>query len=265
MVKATAYDPLIDLRDPAAVRARYPLLIAHRGGVIAPGIPENSRAAIRLAAAHGYDMVELDVIRPGDDEPVLFHDRTGSLLTICGIDSRLVDHTARELATIRYRASDEPIATLAQGLALCRRLQLGVMLDIKVQAGSPQTPAFLPRIRVLLEEHALTAAAVTISPDPLVHAALADQVLFPVAAGDTPPLRDRFWFGLPEELPDAAVSALQGAGALVLPAINTHRYPSHARDTLARADIDRLCAAGVDGFQIDSVYGSIFGLGEWRG
>ncbi len=265
-----AREVLLDLRDAAAVGARRPLLVAHRGGVIAPDAPENSLAAIRLAGRYGYDMVELDVTRPRDDEPVLFHDWTGNLLMNCGVDARLIDHTARELTALRYRASAQPIATLAQALALCRLLRLGVMLDIKARAGSELTPGFVRRIGVLLEEHGLTSAAVTISPHPLVRELLAEQVWFPVAEadahrvtlGETPPLHGQFWFGLPEHLPDTAVSALQQAGALVLPAINAFRYPSHGRETLARADIDRLRAAGVDGFQIDSVYGSIFGLGE---
>ena len=267
-----AREVLIDLRDAAAVVARRPLLVAHRGGVIAPEAPENSLAAIRLAGSHGYDMVELDVTRPKDDEPVLFHDWTGNLLMSCGVDARLVDHTARELAAVRYRASTEPIATLAQALALCRQLRLGVMLDIKARAGSELTPGFVRRIGVLLEEHGLTSAAVTISPHPLVREILAEQVVFPVAEGDfqracrgeSPPLQGQFWFGLPEQLPRAAVPALQGAGALVLPAINTFRYPPHAHVALARQDIDRLHAAGVDGFQIDSAYGVCFGRGEAR-
>ncbi len=265
-----AREALLDLRKATAVGARRPLLIAHCGGVIAPEAPENSLAAIRLAGSHGYDMVELDVTRPKDDEPVLFHNWTGNLPMNCGVDARLVDHTARELAALRYRASTEPIATLAQALALCRQLRLGVMLDIKARAGSDLTPGFVRRIGVLLEEYALTSAAVTISPHPLVREILAGQAWFPVAEadfhrvalGETSSRRGQFWLGLPEQLPDTVVSALQKVGALVLPAINTFRYPSHGRETLARADIDRLRTAGVDGFQIDSVYGPIFGLGE---
>jgi glycerophosphoryl diester phosphodiesterase len=175
---------LINLRDLAAVRARRPVLVAHRGGVIAPDAPENSLAAIRLAAAHGYDLVELDVARPRDDEPVIFHDWTGSLLKNCGVAARLADHTAQELTAIHYRATTEPIATLAQALALCRQLHLGVMLDIKVGADSDLPPGFLRRIAALLKEYALTAAAVTISDHPLVRAALAGHALLPVTAAD---------------------------------------------------------------------------------
>ena len=263
-------ETLIDLRDVSAVQARYPLLIAHRGGVITPSTPENTLAAIRLVGRQGYDMVELDVTRPKDDEPILFHDPAGGLMQQCGLDARFVDLTAQELTAIHYRASVEPIATLAQGLALCQRLRLGVMLDVKTPDGSSLTAGFVQRIRVLLEEYALVPAAVSISSSPLLREALAEQVLFPVAEedvrrasqGDVTRLRGHFWFGLPEELSDATVPVLQEAGALVLPAINIHRYPRHAHGVLARADIDRLRRAGVDGFQIDSVYGAFFHTGD---
>jgi glycerophosphoryl diester phosphodiesterase len=261
--------PLPDLRNVPAVRARRPLIIAHRGGVITPDSPENSLAAIRLAAKRGYDMVELDVVKPKDDEPVLFRGGLGSLLMYCGVDAHLSDRTAQELTRFRYRASEESIATLAQGLAVCQQLGLGVMLDIKEGVGSPITQSFVRRIGELLEEYALTSVTVTISSHPIVHDVLAEQIVFPVGEdvmhrvlrGEAlPSLAGLFWFGLPEQLPDEAVPVLQQAGALVLPAINTFRYPPHAHETLAREDIVRLRAVNVDGFQIDSVYGPFLGL-----
>jgi hypothetical protein len=62
------------------------------------------------------------------------------------------------------------------------------------------------------------------------------------------------WFGWARELPSESVAPLQRAGVLVIPSINTFHYPLHAQRTLARQDIRRLSAAGVDGFQIDSEY-----------
>ncbi len=269
-MKRQGNETLIDLRDVAAVRARAPLLIAHRGGVITPSTPENTLAALRLAGSQGYDMVELDVSRSKDDEPILFHDAAGSLMRNCGIQARLADLTAQELTTIPYRASVEPIATLAQGLALCQQLDVGVMLDIKIPVDAPRRDGFVRRMRDLLEEFSLAQAAVSISSSPLLWEVLAEHVLFPVAeedvrrvsVADAPRLRGRFWFGLPEELPDALAPALQQAGALVFPAINIQDYPRHAHDALARVDIDRLHGAGVDGFQIDSVYSAFFWEGD---
>jgi len=52
----------------------YPRWVAHRGaGKLAP---ENTLAAFRLGAAHGYRMVECDVKLSADDVPFLLHDAT---------------------------------------------------------------------------------------------------------------------------------------------------------------------------------------------
>ncbi len=255
--------PTIDVRDPDCIRERCPILVAHRGGVIGPGAPENSLAAIQLAAVDGYDMVELDVRMAKDGEPVLFHGTAGRGLSVdCGVEDSLEDLTSEELRQVRYRASDEPIATLADALALCASVKLGVMLDIK-QAGSE---GYLGRISDLLREHDLGAATVTISGDPSVQQYLADQVLSPVSKkdyrralhGHRVSLRGQFWFGWAAELPNEGVSRLQACGAFTLVSINTFHYPSHAHHALARQDIRRLLAAGADGFQIDSVYGDCF-------
>ena len=52
----------------------YPLWVAHRGaGKLAP---ENTLAAFRLGAIHGYRMFECDVKLSADDVPFLMHDAT---------------------------------------------------------------------------------------------------------------------------------------------------------------------------------------------
>jgi len=43
----------------------------------------------------------------------------------------------------------------------------------------------------------------------------------------------------------------------VFPAINIFRYPEEGDRELARKDIERLVSAGVDGFQIDSIYSDL--------
>lgn len=67
---------------------------------------------------------------------------------------------------------------------------------------------------------------------------------------------------MPEDLSEALIDVLHARGALIIPAINTFRYPAHAYQELARADINRLLASGVDGFQIDSAYGADLGVDE---
>ena len=52
----------------------YPFWIAHRGaGKLAP---ENTLAAFRLGAAHGWRMAECDVKLSQDGVPFLMHDAT---------------------------------------------------------------------------------------------------------------------------------------------------------------------------------------------
>lgn len=252
---------LINVRDAAAVRARRPLLIAHRGGVVTPQVPECSLAAIREAARHGYDMIELDVRETKDGAPMIFHDAT--LLGATGQPGKIGDRTEAEARAIRYRKNDQPIATLGEGLALCRALHLGVMLDLK----DPPHAGLLRKIAALVRQHGLEKSTVTISGHALVRTELSDVSLVPVtadelralAAGDTPSLAGRYWFGIPPSIHFEQIPRLQRAGALVFPAINTFRYESDPDRAQARAHVKALTELGVEGFQIDSAYQDFFG------
>jgi glycerophosphoryl diester phosphodiesterase len=257
-------DPMIHLTDVEAVRAHRPFLVAHRGGVITPDAPECSLAALRLAAEHGYRMVEIDARESKDGEPIVFHD--WNLTRSCGVDKRIRELTTEEATSILYRSSDQHIVTLDQALALARSLNLWVMLDIKTTQEPTNTDGFFQRIGELLEKHELTQVTVTLQGSSRIREHLAGKLMFRVSkdefakveSGESVPLAGKYWFSLPEHLPSEMVGKLQQNGALVMPAINTFRYPSHAHRELARQDIERLIEAGADGFQIDSVYEDLF-------
>jgi glycerophosphoryl diester phosphodiesterase len=259
-MKLDPTQPPVNLHNPAALDAHRPLIVAHRGGVVAANAPENSLAAIQLAALHGYDMVELDVRETQDGALVLFHGLGGgSLLADCGVRAAVEDLTADELAQIHYRGSTEPIARFDDALALCASLGLGVMLDLKARDPSPE---YLNQIAALLHEYKLAQSTVTITQHPRVAEQLAETTILPLSKTETQQVLDgelvlaqpRMWFGWAHELPSPSVAPLQRASVLVIVSINTFHYPLHARHTLARQDIRRLAAAGVDGFQIDSEY-----------
>lgn len=135
---------------------------------------------------------------------------------------------------------------------------------MKVEGEPSPAKEFYRRIGALLEEHHLARASMTITP--ALRECLAGTLLFPVpeedfqkvVGGQRAALDGQFWFGLPEAVPDEAVPLLQRCGALVIPAINTFRYPAHAHRELARRDVRRLLRAGVDGLQIDHVYRGVF-------
>jgi glycerophosphoryl diester phosphodiesterase len=221
------------------------LLIAHRGGVVGPGAPENSLAAIRGAAEHGYTAVELDVRASKDDQPVLFHgDWSRTLRLSCGVDKAVHELTLAELRRIRYVATDEPVVGLDEALGLCERLRLGVMLDWKVESTSDE---LLGRVAGMLADARLPGPNTTISNDPRVREALGKHLMRRV----TRELPGQFWFGHADQITDDEVRAHREAGRLVIPSINTFHYPPHAVRELGGRDVARLAAAGVDGFQID--------------
>ena len=113
----------------------------------------------------------------------------------------------------------------------------------------------------MIVDRALARATVSISGSSAARETLRHVMFTPTndqmarfRKGEKVDLRGTFWFGLPNRLPSIDVGRLQESGALVFPAINTFRYPSDRHLDLAREDMDRLVSAGVDGFQIDSVY-----------
>lgn len=239
------------------------MLIAHRGGVIGPDAPENSLAAIRLAAERGYDMVELDVREALDGEPVLFHGQHGNLEVDCGVNSFVHELTSAELGRIRYRASDQYIPTLDRAHALCKRLGLKVMLDIKLPEGTTVSPDFIEHIGRLLSEHGLADGSLALSAHPTVRQHLPEGTRFPLSgeemrqllAGEPSIGDDSYWFGFAHMLGSAeTVKSLRQSVSPIIVSINTHNYPIHAHYELARADIERCAELGVDSFQIDSVY-----------
>ena len=243
-----------------------PFLIAHRGGVIASDSPEGSLTAIERAAREGYDMVELDLQQSTDGVPIVFHDH--DLVKACGREGKIIDWTAKQLTSMRTLIGDQPLITLETALNACQSLGLGVMLDLKTHQ---KDPGFLHTIGESLKRHGLANASLCITGEPATRRHLrhtrftltADE-LKALRQGDRIELSDRFWFGLPSQLQAGDIQKLQAAGVLVLPAINTFRYPANRHHEEAEADIKALIRQGVDGFQIDSIYQEWFGLKSGR-
>lgn len=116
---------------------KMPRLIAHRGG--ARTAPENTLAAIKLAAANGADGVEIDVRVTSDGTPVLMHDATLERTTngkgkVAGTTlAQLRDLDAGSWFDKKF--CGEPVPTLAEALKLCARLGMDVVIDIKPAPG----------------------------------------------------------------------------------------------------------------------------------
>ena len=133
---------LIDINDSADVESRHPLLIAHRGGVVGPGVPECSLAAIRLAAEQVYDMVELDVQQTADGVPVVFHDE--SLYTACGLNEEVGSLSVDEVTALKYRATDEQVTTLNAAHTLSVRSCVVASYWTSARPGASRITVVLP-------------------------------------------------------------------------------------------------------------------------
>ncbi len=105
---------------------RHVFRIAHRGA--SAHAQEGSASSIEKAAELGADMIEIDIRFTADGVPVIFHD--SSLKRVFGVDGLLGDLTLEELRQI-IPADREPIMTFEEMVTLCKRLSLGLYLDIK--------------------------------------------------------------------------------------------------------------------------------------
>jgi hypothetical protein len=180
----------------------------------------------------------------------------------CGLNEKIENLDVEEITKILYLNSDQTISTLDKALKVCVSLKLGIMLDVKAKGEKK----FLQEIVSIIKKYGLENSCISINGDPESRAHLKEVALLTVSkaefskvqSGLPCDLNHKFWFGLPDQLPDSMVKLLQKNGALVIPAINTFRYPKEGHYELAKKDVRRLEKASVDGFQIDSVYGPLF-------
>ena len=114
-----------------------PRVIAHRGA--SGEAPENTLAAVRLAAQQGARWVEVDVMVSADGRVVLHHD---NWLDRCTDGSGwLLAKDYAELSVLDAggwfgaRYAGEPLATLEQLWELVERLGLGLNIEIKPVSG----------------------------------------------------------------------------------------------------------------------------------
>jgi glycerophosphoryl diester phosphodiesterase len=141
--------------------------IAHRGLWSPDGAPENSLAAFQAACASGYG-IELDVQRTADGEAVVFHDATLTRMT--GVEGRVADHTASDIARLKLGGSDETIPTLADALTLVGHRAM-VHIEIKTPFG--EVGPLERRVFEILVDH--NGPSCVIGFNPYSHAWFADH------------------------------------------------------------------------------------------
>lgn len=91
--------------------------------------PENSLAAIAVAARQGADAVEIDVRLCGSGEVIVLHDP--ELARVAGDPRHAEALSYRDLSTLALEGSAERVPRLEEALELTRSLGLGLNVEIK--------------------------------------------------------------------------------------------------------------------------------------
>ena len=116
----------------------YPRWVAHRGaGKLAP---ENTLAAFKLGASHGYRMFECDVKLSSDGVPFLLHDDTLERTTEGhGVAGLQTWQTLQKLDAGRWHSSPyagEPLPSLETIAAYCITNDFDLNIEIKPTTGT---------------------------------------------------------------------------------------------------------------------------------
>jgi glycerophosphoryl diester phosphodiesterase len=233
----------------------YPRWIAHRGaGKLAP---ENTLAAFRLGAAHGYRAFECDVKLSADGVPFLLHDAT--LERTAATTGTAGDRTWSELSQLdaggwhsrQFAGEPPPSLQAIAGFVLRNHFQLN--LEIKPTPGAETLTG-----RVVAQHAARLWSGAAVPP--LLSSFRPEALAAAAAAAPTLPralLLDTLWPGWEQ------VAASLGCRAIV----THHRLMdagllAQARQAGWRAlvytvnepdDAQRLLALGIDGLITDAV------------
>ena len=235
--------------------AKRTKLIAHRGGVVEGGRTENSKRALQAAIDRGYYMVEVDVRETKDGLAIAHHD--ADFRQDYGVDQRVAEMNWTEIKKLRASDGSRPLL-FSEYAALCRG-KIRVMLDIKPPGHSE---GFYEAIEAVLREHALLDEAMIIGTSESRQWFLGkvrvgtDRNALRVAAKEDKDVAAKYMlFDRGRSLDETTFQWARSLRVPVVPAINEFHYAdleNHVQ--AAKADVERLRHAGVEFFQIDSIY-----------
>lgn len=233
----------------------YPLWIAHRGaGKLAP---ENTLAAFRVGAAHGYRAFECDVKLSADGVPFLLHDstlpRTTSGAGAAG--AKTWDELSRLDAGAWHSRSfaGEPPPSLEAIARFCLHNGYGLNIEIKPSPGREAETG-----RVVAREAARLWAGATLPP--LLSSFRPDAL--EAARGAAPGLPrallldtlNEGWFEQATALDCAAVvTAYALMDALLVAQLHAADMRAMVYTVNDPAEVQRQCAIGIDCIITDAV------------
>ena len=233
----------------------YPLWFAHRGaGKLAP---ENTLAAFRLGAAHGYRAFECDVKLSADGVPFLLHDstlpRTTSGTGLAG-EKSWAELSHLDAGGWHSRAYvGEPPSSLAAIAAFCRANGYELDLEIKPTPGREAETGSVVALEVarLWAGAAVPPLLSSFRPDALQAARAAVEALPRALLLDT---LHAGWFDEARALECAAVvTAYPLMDAKVIAQLHGAGMRAMVYTVNDPAEVQRIVALGIDGIVTDAV------------
>ncbi|MDO5524422.1 MAG: glycerophosphodiester phosphodiesterase family protein [Bacteroidia bacterium] len=231
-------------------------LIAHRGGVVEAGSPENSREALLKAAQRGYWAVELDTRITKDSVLITHHDR--NFKRYYGLNRQVSEMDWAEINSLVSEAGTN-VQKLEDALALCAEKGLNVMIDNKIP-GFPQ-PVFEELLQ-LLDKYNLRTNALMIGTTESTEyftgkirlSCTREQLEQNMLRTDYSP-DNYYYFGNPST--EDAQWAKEN-DIMIVGVINEWALPKESEDREIEKIIQNLKANDVGYVQLDSKYDSRF-------
>jgi len=232
-------------------------LIAHRGGVVDGLAAENSLQALQKAVEKGYWMVEVDLRLTKDSVLVTHHDRT--FTRYYGVDKTLDSMTWAEVRELKGDR-DNRVLQFEEVLRFCSNNNLNVMIDNKI---SGFDSLLFTRVYDLVKQYGLdeqammigTTASTPFFTGKIKLSCTRSQLEEYMQKANYDP-SNYYLFSSdisPEDAQWAAENSILAVGVINLWAIK-----SEVTMATAKERADQLKGAGVQVFQIDSVFDVFF-------
>jgi glycerophosphoryl diester phosphodiesterase len=237
-------------------------LIAHRGGLVDETHAENSPASIQGAIEEGFWMLEVDIRRTKDGEPVLQHDP--DFRRYYNDPHKVDDLSWREIRQLRSTPGNTSPLHFSDLCGMCRG-KTRLMLDIK---GEDFPKDFYEKLSRALSDNNLLDTLYLLGGSERAKEVFGKagrrpctrETLESALDAGKNVSQDLYLFELASDLNERSVALSRKAGIPAVAAINTFRYTMAKRDEQKGAEEDaaRMKQLGVTQFQIDSRYRALF-------
>lgn len=231
-------------------------LIAHRGGIVDSTAGQNSLEALTKAIAKGYWMVEVDLRMTKDSVLITHHDK--NFRQSFGLDATVSSMIWEAISKLR-NANGYRVQRFEEVLAHCKG-KISVMIDNKLEGNDT---AVWTRLITLLKKYDLYKSALMIGTDEST-AYFTGKIRLSCTRQQLetnikrPEYKASNYYFFSDKISREDYEWAHSRNILVVGVINAWAFQQEESVSKAAAQAAALKAAGVQCFQIDAEYASLF-------